>query len=672
MSNWWKKAFGSRLSFIQARNCVAAAFVVGLLFSTVQIGFDYYRETNAVQTFASEVLEASKYAAAEASYDLDAVAAQEVVRGILEYHAVINAMVVNEEGMELAMLGEEQAIVAQKDVRYLVFGESKRFATPLFLKTGEIIGELTIVVDPVLAAKGFIDRSVLVVLAGILRNILLTFILIIVFHQTITKKLVFIGSRLAEVNIKNPLQHRIPEDRFKKGDELGDLAHTVNGMLDIITADTEELRYRANHDTLTGLVNRSGFEDRLDAALKRSQGGGAQHVLCYLDLDQFKVINDTCGHVAGDELLNQIGKVFAKGLRSKDVLARLGGDEFGILMDACGLELACQMAESICAQVEEFRFEWGGKRFALGVSIGVVAISHADTSLVELLKKADLACYAAKAAGRHRVRVYNDDEGEFSKLSDEMHWVSKINEALEDNRFKLFAQPIVAVAAPEHAGYHYEVLLRMVDPEEGLIAPGVYLSAAEEYDLISKLDRWVIENLFRYFSEHPEHFNQVWLCSVNLSGPSVANSAFQDFIVERMDYYNISPGKICFEITESAAITNLAVATKFITEMRSKGCRFALDDFGTGLCSFAYLKNLRVDYLKIDGVFVKDIVTDPLQFEMVKSIHEIGRVWGMKTIAEFVENQGILEQLTEIGIDFAQGYTLSKPRDINGIGEFYQ
>ncbi|MEZ5525902.1 MAG: EAL domain-containing protein [Pseudomonadales bacterium] len=685
MSRSRQKAFASRLSFIQARNCVVVAFIVGMLLSVVQIGVDYVRETDAVESFANEVLEASQYAAADAAYHLDGPAAQEVARGILQYGPVVSATVTNEEGMELAMLEKPYPPVRTGDIRYRFFGESKTFKAPLYLESGELIGHLTVMVDPVLAAQGFMDRSLLVVLSGVVRNILLSFILIFVFHHTITKKLVAISSRLADVDIKNPHEHRIPEGSFKKTGELRDLVRTVNRMLGIIASDIEErelreqtllvneteLAYQANHDTLTGLVNRRGFERRLKAALQSSQSEKAEHVLCYLDLDQFKVINDTCGHIAGDELLRQISTVLAKGLRRHDVLARLGGDEFGILMEHCDLEHACQAAETMCGSVEAFRFEWEGRRFSVGVSIGVVAITEAETDTINLLKKADVACYAAKAAGRHCVRLYHAGEAEFAKLHGDMRWASKISEALEEDRFKLFAQPIVPVSGKPNQGFHYEVLLRMIDDEEGLVPPGAFLPAAEQYDMINKLDSWVIETLFRYLHENPQHLEQVWMCSINLSGPSLASSGFQDYIIDRLEHYNIAPGKICFEITETAAITNLAKATRFIEVLREKGCRFALDDFGTGLSSFAYLKNLQVDYLKIDGVFIRDIVSDPIDYAMAKSIHEIGRVTGMQTIAEFVENSATQAKLAEIGVDFAQGYGIGMPVEIESIDRFY-
>jgi len=686
MTDIEKRSWSSRLSFIQARNCVIVAFIVGVLLSVVQITVDYARETDAVENFANEVLEASKFAAADATFHLDAPAAQEVVRGVLQYYPVVSASISNEEGVELASLAKERPEDVSSDARYQFFGDNKTFVAQLQLETGELLGNLEVVVDPVLAAQGFMDRSVLVIGSGVVRNFLLSFILIFVFHHTITKKLVSISNRLAVVDIKNPHEHRIPEGSFKKTGELRDLVHTINRMLGIIASDIEErelreqallmneteLAYQANHDILTGLVNRRGFERHLRNALESSQMDHAEHVLCYLDLDQFKVINDTCGHIAGDELLRQVSAVLAGGIRRHDVLARLGGDEFGILMEHCDLDHASKIAEALCALVESYRFEWEGQRFSLGVSIGVVAINCRESDTIDLLKKADVACYAAKAAGRHCTRLYQEGGAEFSRLHGEMRWVGKINQALEENRFKLFAQPIVPVTENADSGLHYEVLLRMVDEEEGLIPPGAFLPAAEEYDLITKLDNWVIENLFLYLHKNPQHLKQIWLCSINLSGPSLAQPGFQEIIIKRMAEYNIPPEKLCFEITETAAISNLAVATKFIGALREKGCRFALDDFGTGLSSFAYLKNLKVDYLKIDGVFIRDMVNDPIDYAMVKSIHEIGHVTGMQTIAEFVEDDSIREKLIEIGVDYAQGYGISVPMDIEELVANYR
>ena len=683
MNTRTREPLGSRLSFIQARNCVLVAFVVGMLLSVIQIAVDYARETDAVEVFANEVLAASKFAAADATFHLDAPAAQEVVRGVLQYYPVVMATICDEEGMQLASLSKDISDGMTAGAGQKFFGRSKSFVTTLQLESGEAVGMLEIMVDPVRATEGFIDRSLLILVSGVVRNFLLAFILIFVFHHTITKKLVEISKRLASVDVKKPNEYRIPEGSYKKTGELRDLVHTVNRMLSVIASDIEEreqreqklreneteLAYQANHDSLTGLVNRRGFERYLDNALESCQMDQAEHVLCYLDLDQFKVINDTCGHLAGDELLRQVSSVLQGGIRRHDILARLGGDEFGILMEHCDLEHASKVADSLCKLIESFRFEWEGQRFGLGVSIGVVEISHHEKSTSDLLKKADVACYAAKAAGRNCARLYQENEAEFSKLHGEMRWVSKINHALEEGRFKLFAQEIAPVTAPCEKGLHYEVLLRMVDEEEGLISPGAFLPAAEQYDLITKLDNWVIETLFFYLHEHPDHLERLWMCSINLSGPSLAQPDFQDSIIERLARYHIPPEKICFEITETAAISNLLNAKRFIDGLREKGCRFALDDFGTGLSSFAYLKNLKVDYLKIDGVFIRDIADDPIDYAMVKSIHEMGRVTGMQTIAEFVESQQISDKLVDIGIDYAQGYAIGMPVEISLLGK---
>ena len=529
------------------------------------------------------------------------------------------------------------------------------------------MGELAIVVDPVLAAQGFVDRSLLVILGGIVRNVLFAFILIVVFHHTITKKLVSISSRLADVDIKNPREHRIPEENFNNAGELTELAHTVNKMLDIISNDAKELIYHANHDSLTGLTNRSCFEKRLESALENCRLHNSEHVLCYLDLDQFKVVNDTCGHLAGDALLHQVTNVLSKGLRRGDVLARLGDDEFGILMERCDLKSAMAIAEALCHSLELSRFEWDGKRFSIGVSIGMVQVTQEEASTIGLLKKADVACFAAKAAGGHGIRVYHEESEEVTRLNTEMHWVSRISDALEDDRFCLFAQPIVPVGLSDHQGVHYEVLLRMLDDEGEIIPPDEFLPSAERYGVINKIDRWVVDSLFRFLFENPEHLQQVWLCSVNLSGPSLAAPGFGDYILEQFERYHIPPHKICFEITETAAIANLALAADFITALRGKGCRFALDDFGTGLSSFAYLKNLPVDYLKIDGVFIKGIEVDPVDFAMVKSIHEVAGVLGMQTIAEFVDNECVYKKLAEVGVDFAQGYGIGRPVRISEV-----
>ncbi len=422
-----------------------------------------------------------------------------------------------------------------------------------------------------------------------------------------------------------------------------------------------QLSYQATHDALTGLVNRQAFTQRLERVLEQARGNKARHALLYLDLDQFKVINDTCGHIAGDELLRQLSNILKLGVRKRDTLARLGGDEFGVLMEHCTLKQARRVANSLRRTVDEFRFLWDEKSFSLGVSIGLVPIDANSRDITSLLSAADTACYAAKDAGRNRIHVYHEEDAELARRHGEMQWVSRIHEALEENRLQLWMQTIMPISDSSDEGLHYELLLRMIDKEGKLVPPGAFLPAAERYNLSTRIDRWVVSTVLDWLARHPAHVDSLHLCAINLSGHSLSEKDFLTFITGLLDNTHIPPEKLCFEITETAAIANLAAATRFIRVLKEWGCHFALDDFGSGLSSFAYLKNLSVDYLKIDGIFVRDIVEDPIDCAMVKSINEIGQVMGKKTIAEFVENPAILKKLKKIGVDFAQGYTIAKP-----------
>lgn len=427
---------------------------------------------------------------------------------------------------------------------------------------------------------------------------------------------------------------------------------------------SEKLSYQASHDSLTGLVNRREFEQRLERVLRSAQAEETKHALCYLDLDQFKVINDICGHIAGDELLRQLSQLLAGKVRKRDTLARLGGDEFGVLMEHCSLQQAERVATALKKAIQDFRFVWEEKIFSIGVSIGLVPIVEANESVTSVLSMADAACYAAKDAGRNRIHVYRGADIDFARRHREMQLVSRINQALDQDHFHLAFQPIALVTESGDQREHYELLLRMEDEAGRIVPPSAFLAAAERYSLSAKLDRWVIGTAFRWLTRHPRHLECLYLCSINLSGLSLGDKEFLKFIVQELDATKIPPEKVCFEITETAAIANLENATRFIKALKEKGCRFALDDFGSGLSSFAYLKNLPVDFLKIDGVFVRDIVDDPIAFAMVRSINEIGRVMGKRTIAEFVENDAILEKLREIGVDYAQGYGICRPQPL--------
>jgi diguanylate cyclase (GGDEF)-like protein/PAS domain S-box-containing protein len=432
---------------------------------------------------------------------------------------------------------------------------------------------------------------------------------------------------------------------------------------------SEQLSYQASHDVLTGLVNRRAFEARLQRVLEMSDAQGSRHALCYIDLDQFKVINDTCGHVAGDELLRQLGTLLKDKVRKRDTLARLGGDEFGVLMEHCSLLQAERVAVAFREGIEEFRFVWEDKAFSVGASIGLVPITQGSGSITRVLSAADAACYAAKDKGRNRIHVYREDDAELAKRHEEMQWVSRVHWALEESRFRLCFQPIVPLATRPAEGAHYELLLRMEDEEGSIVHPSAFLTAAERYDLGPEIDRWVIRTAFEWLASHPEHLERLYLCEINLSGQSLGESELLALILGEFDDTKIPPGKICFEVTETAAIANLTSATSFIRTLKERGCKFALDDFGSGLSSFAYLKNLPVDLLKIDGLFVRDIVEDPIDLAMVRSINEIAHAMGKQTIAEFVENEAILEKLKlpEIGVDYVQGYATGRPRPISEL-----
>ncbi len=428
-----------------------------------------------------------------------------------------------------------------------------------------------------------------------------------------------------------------------------------------------EATHHAAHDSLTGLVNRREFETRLRQMLDSVRANDGEHVLCYLDLDQFKIINDTCGHPAGDALLCELATALKLKTRSRDTLARLGGDEFGILMEHCTLEQGRRVAELLRNTVAEFQFFWQDKSFKVGASIGLVAINASSKNMAEVLRLADAACYTAKDEGRNRVHVYQEHDVSLVKRQGEMQWVSRINDALEDDRFCLYAQTIKTQSLTKPTEMKYELLLRMEDEAGRIIPPGAFMPAAERYDLATNIDQWVVDAALRWLARNPKQLARFDHCAINLSGRSVGSDEFLKFVMHQFVETAIPPEKICFEITETAAITNVASATRFIAALKEIGCQFALDDFGSGLSSFAYLKNFPVDFLKIDGAFVKAIVDDPIDLAMVKSINEIGHVMGTKTIAEFVENDAILKKLSEIGVDYVQGYGIGKPHRLDDI-----
>ncbi len=431
---------------------------------------------------------------------------------------------------------------------------------------------------------------------------------------------------------------------------------------------SEELKYQATHDSLTSLVNRREFEKRLDRVLNSQSILFPGHAVCYMDLDNFKVINDTCGHLAGDALLKQLTTLLSGSVRGRDTLARLGGDEFAILMENCSLKQAIAVAEKILAIVEKFNFVWGENKFKVGVSIGLVPINDAGISVVNILSAADSACYVAKESGRNRIHIFSHDDDELEKRKGEMQWVSRINQALEDNLFCLFYQEVVSGKSSKKADKRrFEILLRIKTYDGNYVLPGAFLPSAERYNLSTRIDEWVVAETLDWLTSDSSILDVVESCAINISGHSVCNEGFLEYCFNKIKTSGVSANKICFEITETAAIANLSSAKKFMSELGKEGCSFALDDFGSGLSSFGHLKSLPVDYIKIDGVFVRDIVTDPVDYEMVSAINRMGHVMNKKIIAEYVENDEISALLKKIGVDFIQGYGISKPQPIEAF-----
>ncbi len=426
-------------------------------------------------------------------------------------------------------------------------------------------------------------------------------------------------------------------------------------------AMASQMDYLASHDALTGLLNRYEFDRCLKKALKGAKLKNERHVLFYMDLDQFKVVNDTSGHLAGDELLKLLSRVLQKEVRNGDTLARLGGDEFGVLLKNCDLNQARQVSKKLQRAVRNFRFHMEDKTFSIGVSIGIVEIaSYSQGDDANVLSLADSACFLAKEEGRNRIHIYHRNDEDLARQHGEMQWVSRIQKALEQDLLEIFCQRIVPVGRSNEGIGHVEVLVRMIDENGETIPPGAFIPAAERYNLMSELDRWVINHTFAWLRDNRKSMAHM-ITTINISGQSLGDERFLNDLIFMLSNYEIAPTSICFEITETAAVGNLSSAVSFIKDLKLLGCKFALDDFGSGMSSFAYLKNLPVDYLKIDGSLVKDIATDVVNFSMVEAINRVGRVMGLQTIAEFVENQAILEKLEEIGVDYAQGFGVARP-----------
>ena len=427
-----------------------------------------------------------------------------------------------------------------------------------------------------------------------------------------------------------------------------------------------KIEHQALHDPLTGLLNRFEMQKRLESLLQSLSHENAENTFCYFALDRFKVVNDTCGHEAGDELLRQISEHLKPYITEKDTFARMGGDEFALIITNCSGDEARKVAETLLQAIQNFHFEWTGKVFDISLSMALVPISS-EKSVSEILGTADVSLSAAKDGGRGRIHEYKPHDSTVIRRHDEMHWVLQLEDALRSDRFQLHFQPIMPLQDKNDQGLHYEVLLRVLDESGEVMSPVELLNAAEQFDMATRVDNWVVNAVFDWLIKHPDHLEKLSLCSINLSGASIGDPNFLVFLKEKLQDSQIPMEKIGFEVTENAAIKNIAKARDFINTIKEFGCKFALDDFGSGHSSFAYLKDLPVDILKIDGMFVKGIHLEPVNYAMVKAINDVGQVMKMKTIAEYVENEEICNSLKEIGVDYGQGYYFGKSENLDEV-----
>ena len=452
----------------------------------------------------------------------------------------------------------------------------------------------------------------------------------------------------------------------EKNKVVGVVAHEkdVSRYHDLI----KKLSFQAENDALTGLVNRRGFDIRIEEAIENYTCHGEMTVLCYLDLDQFKIVNDTVGHHAGDELLRQVAQLLLSSIRESDTLARLGGDEFGIVFCDCELEEALVVVRKMLADLQQYRFQWDDKMFEIGASVGAVELANNNLSASELLSCADVACYEAKDQGRGRVSVFSDNDENSIQRRHELEWAGDIGSAIEEGRFVLYMQPIARVINQELQIHHYEALVRMLSRDGEMIPPGVFIPAAERYELMGGVDRWVVAEVLGSYRQTFGQDSSI-MVAINLSGNSLNDPALTDYVKTELQKSRVNASAVCFELTETALISNLAVAQSFVKEIAALGCSFALDDFGSGLSSFGYLKNFDINFLKIDGGFVRNMIDDSTDHAMVTAIHSIGRTLGIETIAEFVETDAHIRALTEIGVDYLQGYGVARPVSLENLAE---
>ena len=429
---------------------------------------------------------------------------------------------------------------------------------------------------------------------------------------------------------------------------------------------TKELAHHATHDPLTGLVNRREFECRLEHAIAASRVNTNQHMLCYIDLDNFKLVNDVAGHAAGDELLQQVVTRFMGKVRFRDTLARLGGDEFVLLLDNCPLQKAYEIASELVAEIKDYQFVWQDQPFRIGVSIGLVAIDGANGSGADFLNQADTACYMAKHRGGNRVQVYQEGGEVLAQQHGEVIHAATVSSALEQNRFLLYKQPIISLLPDHKTTARYELLVRLVDVKGNIVLPGAFISIAERHGLMAAIDRWVIRTAFQHYNTQLAQTDTAGV-AINLSANSLNDDSLPKFIRQQFAESALHQDQVCFEVSEATVLQNLKQASLFAETMKNEGCRFALDRFGSGMSSFGYLKEMPVDYIKIEGDFVCSMLRSPVDHAMVEAINHIGHSMGIHTIAEWAESDAVIQRLTELGVDYAQGHALSSPCPMQGV-----
>jgi diguanylate cyclase (GGDEF)-like protein len=517
-----------------------------------------------------------------------------------------------------------------------------------------------------------LSTSLLVDMEGFFNNLNKTRNTVILIVGLATILTVLLARLLADKLVVRPLQSLCSQLRCRDRHSTDPGAAAIAGNQVISEfAELKELYHVLEDmsltDPLTGLANLTQFKRSLSAMLVPTENQNEQHAVCYLDLDRFKIVNDNCGHAAGDHLLIQIAQLFSDTIRSGDLVARIGGDEFAVLLENCPPAQARRIADTFRAAVDDYQFFWEDQPFNIGVSIGVVPFTPGSNRLSDILSAADSACYIAKESGRNQVHYYLPDDKELVQRRDEMRWATRITRALDSGSFELFTQPIQPVTPDNSNRKMHEALVWMIDEDGRKIMPGEFIPAAERYNLMNKIDKWVITTLCKRISNHNHSYIPEY--AINLSGQSLSDESFLHFLVDILDEFDIPSDKICFEITETAAIVNLNKATRLISILKSMGIRFSLDDFGSGLSSFAYLKNLHVDYVKIDGSFVQGIATNPVDHKMVQAINQMAHTMDIQTIAECVENEQTCSMLQDMKVDFVQGYYIGRPQPIDKLKE---